>query len=160
VPAGGLGRQRLNLDRTCVQGVELSVRWQPVPALTLVADYLYNDAKVRSAPAMPGLAGRRLAQVPRQSLSLGANWRPAKTVTVSPRFRALGRQYEDDENSLRLGAVLILDLGASYRLSDRVEFFLNAENVTNARIETGRSPDGLVNTGNPRLVSGGVRCTW
>ncbi|AOS44519.1 Colicin I receptor precursor [Lacunisphaera limnophila] len=160
VPAGGLGRQRLNLDRTRVQGLELWARWTPAAALSLTADYLYNDATVRVARAAPALAGRRLAQVPQHVAAFGASWSPARAVTLTPRVRFLGRQFEDDENLLRLGAALIVDLGASYQLTEKVELFLNAENLTDERIETGRSADGLVNTGTPRLVLGGVRCAW
>ena len=160
VPAGGLGRQRLNLDRIRVRGLELSACWQPSPSLMFTTDYLYNDATVRAAATAPNLAGQRLAQVPRHTATLGVSWQPVKPFTVTPRVRFLGRQFEDDENLLRLGAVLIVDLGASYRVTERCELYLNAENLTDERIETGRSTDGIVNTGTPRLVLGGVRCTW
>ena len=160
VPAGGLGRQRLNLDRTRVQGFELSARWTPLAALSLTADYLYNDATVREATVAPNLAGKRLAQVPRHVASFGATWSPVKSLTLTPRVRFLGRQFEDDENLLRLGAALVVDLGVSYQLTPACALYLNAENLTDARIETGRSTDGLVNTGTPRLVLGGLRLNW
>jgi outer membrane receptor protein involved in Fe transport len=160
VPAGGLGRQRLNLERLLVQGVELSAKWQLSPAFSLSADYLYNDATVRRASLAPALVGNRLAQVPRHSASLGASWQPTKKLTLTPRLRGLGRQCEDDENLLRLGAALVLDLGASYRVTPNCEIFLTGENLTDARVETGRSADGIVNTGTPRLILGGVRCAW
>jgi len=160
IPAGGLGRQRLNLDRIRVQGLELSAKWQLSSALSLTADYLYNDATVRLARQAPALADKRLAQVPRHTAALGASWQPVKKFTLTPRVRALGRQFEDDENLLRLGAALVIDLGASYRLTDNCELTLTAENLTNERIETGRSTDGIVNTGTPRLVLGGIRCVW
>ena len=32
--------------------------------------------------------------------------------------------------------------------------------LTDERIETGRSADGLVNTGTPRLLLGGIRAGW
>lgn len=160
VPAGGLGRQRLNLDRTRVQGFELSARWTPRATLALTADYLHNDATVRAATVAPGLVGKRLAQAPRHTAVFGASWQPLKALTLTPRARFLGRQFEDDENQLRLGAALVVDLGVSYRFTDRLELHVNAENLTDERIETGRSTDGLVNTGSPRLVLGGVRCAW
>ena len=160
VPAGGLGRERLNLDLLRVQGLEFSARWQPVATLALTADYLYNDATVRAASVAPALVGKRLAQVPRHTAALGATWQPVKKLTFTPRLRALDRQFEDDENLLILGAALVVDLGASFQLSERCELYLTAENLANARLETGRSADGIVNTGTPRLVLGGVRCAW
>lgn len=160
VPAGGLGRQRLNLDRIRVEGFELSAKWQSSPTLSFSADYLYNDATVRATTLAPGIVGKRLAQVPRQSAAFSASWQPIKKLTITPRVRALDRQFEDDENLLVLGAALVVDLGANYRLTDQCELYLTAENLTDARIETGRSTDGIVNTGTPRLVLGGVRCAW
>ena len=158
VPAGGTGRQRLNLDRIRVQGVELSVKWHIEPGFTLSADYLYNDATVCAAAIAPGLAGKRLTQVPRQSAVFGAEWRIGM-LTLTPRARVIGRQFEDDENLLVLGTVVIADLGANYTLG-RGELFVSLENLGDARIETGRSPDGTVNTGTPRLILGGFRWAW
>ncbi|MEJ1972788.1 MAG: TonB-dependent receptor [Lacunisphaera sp.] len=54
VPAGGLGRQRLNLDRTLVQGVELSAQWALSPTLSLRGDWLANDATVQAASVRAG----------------------------------------------------------------------------------------------------------
>ena len=40
------------------------------------------------------------------------------------------------------------------------ELFVNVENLGNARVETGRSADGVVNVGTPRLALGGFRMRW
>lgn len=160
LPIGGIGRQRLNLDRTRVRGLELSAVWRVSAALTLRGEALLNDATVRRATANPALVGQRVAQVPRQSASLGATWRAPFGLTVSSRARGIGRQFEDDENALRLGGVVIADLGLSRPLGRGLELFLNLENAGNARIETGRSVDGVVNTGTPRLLLGGLRGSW
>ena len=76
------------------------------------------------------------------------------------RVRALDRQFEDDENLLRLGAVVTTDLGLSRALGRRLELVLNVENVGDARVETGRSTDGVVNVASPRLVWAGLRGHW
>lgn len=168
VAAGGVGRQRLNLDRIRVRGLEFSAKWSPLPALALTGDVLFNDAEVRGGVAAGGLApgaggalvGNRVAQVPRRSASLGAIWRAPGQITLAPRMRFVGRQFEDDENQLTLGAVVIADLGVSRPVSRHLEIFLTAENLGNARIETGRSLDGVVNVGTPRLIVGGLRGSW
>lgn len=166
--AGGLGRQRLNLDRTRTQGIELSATWHAAAALSLHAAALLNDATVRRASAAPasalspsnGLVGKQVAQVPRRSATLGATWRAPGKLTFTPRVRAIGRQFEDDENTLVLGETVVADLGVTRPLSKHLTLFLTLENLTNARIETGRSADGVVNIGTPRLFLGGVRGAW
>ena len=158
--AGGLGRQRLNLDRTRVRGAEFSATWRALDTLTLTADALFDDAIVRRASVAPALVGKRLAQVPRHSASFGATWRAPLGFTFTPRVRWIGAQFEDDENLLRLGEVVVTDLGVSRALGHGVDIFLSAENLGNARVETGRTPDGVVNVGTPRLFLGGVRGRW
>ena len=160
VPAGGVGRQRLNLERSRVRGFELSARWRPLPALTVTGDYLYNDAIVTRSTLAPGLVGLRIAQVPRHSAGLSAKVKTVGGLMFIPRVRFLGRQFEDDENQLRLGAVVITDVSVSRKLTDHLELFITAENLGNARVETGRTAGGLVNTGTPRLVVGGLRGSW
>jgi outer membrane receptor protein involved in Fe transport len=160
IAAGGVGRQRLNLDRTRVRGLELSAKWTPLKTLTFTGDFLANDATVRRAPIAPGLVGNRVAQVPRQSGSVGATWLAPGRLSVAPRLRWIGRQFEDDENQLILGAVVIGDLSLSRPLTKNLELFITGENLGNARNETGRSADGIVNIGTPRLVVGGLRGTW
>jgi len=158
--AGGLGRQRLNLDRTRTQGVELSAMWRANDTFSLTADALFNDATVRRASIAPALVGKRVAQVPRRSASLGATWRAPGGITLTPRVRWIGRQFEDDENTLVLGEAVVADLGASRALTKHLEFFLTVENLGNARLETGRSADGVVNVGTPRLFLAGLRGSW
>jgi outer membrane receptor protein involved in Fe transport len=160
IAAGGVGRQRLNLERTRVQGAEVFAKWFPSPALSFNAEFLYNDATVRRAPIAPALVGNRVAQVPRNSTSLGATWRAPAHFTVTPRLRFIGRQFEDDENQLRLGAVVVGDLSLARPLTKNIELFVTAENIGNVRIETGRTADGIVNVGTPRLVLGGLRGSW
>jgi outer membrane receptor protein involved in Fe transport len=158
--AGGLGRQRLNLDRTRVQGLELSAKWVPLAALTVNAEALLNDATVRRATVAPALVGKRVAQVPRRNASLGATWRAPGGIVVTPRARWIGRQFEDDENALNLGECVVSDLGASRTLTKHLELFLTFENLGNTRLETGRSADGVVNIGTPRLFLAGLRGSW
>ena len=158
--AGGIGRQRLNLDRMRVQGLELSAALRVNDSFSLNGDALFNDATVRRASIALALVGKRVAQVPRRNASLGATWRAPGGLTLTPRVRWIGRQFEDDENTLNLGEVVVADLGVTRVLTKHLELFLTIENVGDARVETGRSADGIVNIGTPRLFLGGVRGSW
>jgi outer membrane receptor protein involved in Fe transport len=158
--AGGTGRQRLNVDRIRVQGLELSATWHASETLSLTATALFNDPEVRRATVAPALVGKQVAQVPRHSASFGATWRAPGGITLTPRVRWIGRQFEDDENTLILGEAVVVDFGASRALTKHLELFLSVENLGNARLETGRSADGVVNLGTPRLALGGIRGNW
>lgn len=158
--AGGIGRQRLNVDRIRVQGLEASATWRASETLSFTAAALLNDPEIRRASVAPALVGNQVAQVPRHSASLGATWQAPGKIAITPRLRGIGRQFEDDENTLRLSEALIVDLGASRPIAKHLELFISIENLGNARLETGRSADGVVNIGTPRLAIGGVRGHW
>jgi outer membrane receptor protein involved in Fe transport len=160
IAAGGTGRQRLNLDRIEVRGFEFSAALHPSREFSLNASALFEDATVRRAAIAPALVGKQVAQVPRHSASLGVTWLAPGGIALTPRLRWTGRQFEDDENTLRLGEVVVADLAARRALTPHLELFLNLENLANARVETGRSVDGVVNTGTPRLFLGGIRGSW
>jgi outer membrane receptor protein involved in Fe transport len=156
VPAGGEGRLRLNLDRTRVQGVTGSAAWKLSESLGLNAGYLLNDSEVLHAAVAPQLVGLRLAQVPRHSASVGLTWHRGKW-TFAPRARYIGMQFEDDLNTLRLGAVAVVDASVNVTLNTHTDLFMSAENLLDERVETGRSADGVVNIGTPRLILVGLR---
>lgn len=156
VPAGGEARRKMNLDRARVRGVTLTADWRPTAAWTANVQYQFDDATVRRAGAAPWLEGRRLAQVPEHSASAGATWTHG-AWSVAPRARWIGEQFEDDQNQLRLAAATVIDLAVTWRWRRGVEIFATGENLFDHRIETGRSADGLVNTGMPRMVLVGAR---
>ncbi len=158
IPAGGEARRKLNLDRTRVRGVNLTADWKLAPSLAFNAQYQFDDATVTHAAIAPQLDGLRLAQVPRHSASAGLTWTsPASRWSFAPRLRWIGAQFEDDLNALRLAPATVLDAALTCKFHAGAEVFLTAENIFDHRIETGRSADGLVNTGTPRLILVGVR---
>lgn len=160
VPAGGIGRQRRNLDRIRVQGFELGARVDATATLSLDAAWLCNDSEVIAAGNAPNLVGKRLAQVPRHTISAGFTWRAPAAMTVGARLRWISAQYEDDENNLPLAQATTVDLAVSHALGRGAELFLVAENLFSARIETGRVASGITSIAPPRLVRGGMRWTW
>ncbi|HEU5077879.1 MAG TPA: TonB-dependent receptor [Opitutaceae bacterium] len=159
IPAGGLGRMRMNLDRIRVQGAEISLRWRATNELTFTLDGLANDAEVERASAAPNLEGLRVAQVPRFSGAVGVIW-ASHGWSIAPRGRWIGAQFEDDENQLRLAPAWVVDCTASRDLGRNAQLYLSVENLFNERIETGRSATGLINVGTPRFATGGVRVKW
>ena len=65
----------------------------------------------------------------------------------------MDRQFEDDQNTSELAPVWIVDAAVSYDFTERVSAAVKVENLLDAEIETGKSIDGLVSIGAPRLVS-------
>ncbi|GAB1488453.1 TonB-dependent receptor [Opitutaceae bacterium] len=157
VPAGGEGRRRLNLDRSRVDGASLEARWNPAPAWSFSAQYVWSDSTIERSTIAPALVGRRFAQAPEHTALANITWRPQLAFALNARVRWIGDQFEDDLNTLVLAAATVTDVSLEYRTSAVTSLHLSVENLTNERIETGRSADGLVNVGTPRIVLIGFR---
>lgn len=156
VPAGGEGRRRLNLDRARVRGVTTSAELELTSEIKARVQYLYDDATVRRASVAPDLVGLQLAQVPRNSASAGIVWNHGRW-SIAPQARFVGEQFEDDTNTLGLAAATLVDVSLRLTLGAGVDIYLSAENLADHRLETGRSSDGVVNLGTPRLILLGLR---
>ncbi|MEI6861067.1 MAG: TonB-dependent receptor [Verrucomicrobiota bacterium] len=153
-------RQRMNLDRVTVEGVELAGEWRPLPTLRVHADSVLSDARVRRATVRPTLEGRRLAQTPGLTFTTGIDWQVRSDWRLTSNLRYASEQFEDDDNTLVLAPMTTVDLGVTKSWGSHFELSLLVENLLDLRIETGRSPDGIVTLGQPRMARLAARWTW
>ena len=160
LPAGYVAQQLINLDRSRIQGATGSVQWSPNSAFSTYVFVVFNDATIDHVGIAPGLAGKQVAGVSRQSYAVAARWRASEKLTIRASMRALGPKFVDDENTLRLGEAVIADVGAYYSVSKHAELFLAVDNFANDRIDTSRSANGVFYIGSPRLAHGGLRLSW
>lgn len=133
VPAGGSYRQRQNLDRIRSRGVEADARVR-LGATRIDASLAYVDARVRGG----GLDGERPSQAPELSGSIGIGHRVGP-FDGAVTFRHLGPRFEDDLNSRRLRSASTVDARLALDLGRGITLEASAENLTDARIETGFS---------------------
>ena len=157
VPGGGSCRQRLNLDRTRVHGLEAELRQRLGDDWRLDVSYLYGNAEVDGAADFPELEGKRLAQTPEQSASLGLEYSNPEVLQARLGLRFVGEQYEDDLNARPLSSFAVVDLSAARALSSRWHVFAGLENLLDEEVHVGISGAGLVTIGAPRMVHVGVR---
>ena len=107
-------------------------------------------------PANAALEGLRVPQVPRHALTFRADYAAARRAhAFSLQGRSSGVQFDDDLNRFPLRRFFTLDALASRRLTDEVEIFAAAENLTGTRYEVGRTP--LTTLGPPLFVRLGLR---
>lgn len=159
-PGGGALRQRRNLGKAEIKGLEFALGGPLVPRLEWDLRYLLNDARITAADADPALEGKRLAQVPMHSVSATVSWQAVPDVTIQFQTRYLGPQYEDDLNTRQLGGYTVFNLFAQWQPRDYLTVFASAENILDRQFVDTISGNGLVLQGMPRLVSGGVRITF
>ena len=152
VPAGGVLRQRQNLDRVEVLGVETSLLWRITDDLRFRAQYLYTHPTVSHARNAPQLEGRILAQSPEHVAVTGIDWTPGRWHATA-QVRYVGRQYEDDLNTLALAPYTTVDLALGYDFNEHLSAMGRVENLFDTESEVGKTAGGLVSIGAPRLVS-------
>lgn len=156
VPAGGSLRQRQNIDRITADGIEMEGRVAVGGQLSMVLRYLYVNARITDAGEIADLAGKRVAQSPKHSLTMGADWTPTPKWSINFDGRYLGAQFDDDGNSRFLSSAFTLDMAIRYRLSADVQMFLAAENIFGETVESQTTGDGDILRAQPQLFSLGV----
>jgi outer membrane receptor protein involved in Fe transport len=157
VPAGGICRQRQNLEDVRIAGLEAEAEHRPTPFWRISASYLLSRPEIRKASQDPGLEGNRLAQVPEHQIVARLGYANVDRLAGSLQLRYGSEQLEDDLNTLALDGYLVADLLLRRRLRQGVELFAGIENLFDETVEAGRTADGLVSVGAPRLIHGGVR---
>lgn len=156
VAAGGVYRQRGNLDAIRSRGIELDGEarhgaWRLGVSAALI------DARVRADGTAASLDGRRPAQTPLAQASGSIGWDPGDGREASLTLRHSGRQFEDDQNRRRLASATTLDATARWPVASSLTIELRGENVTNARIEAGITGADIVERATPRTVWIGLR---
>ncbi|MFI5183963.1 MAG: TonB-dependent receptor plug domain-containing protein [Vicinamibacteria bacterium] len=137
-------RQRQNLPGARTRGVEAEASILGGRAWQATVSYLFADARVDSGLAIP--------QVPRHQGSFGVTWRGPLVVVAQGRFAT--RQFEDDLNTLPLGAYAVCDLAVSRRVARSFEVFVAADNLFDRAYAVGRTP--VPTFGTPRMIHGGI----
>jgi outer membrane receptor protein involved in Fe transport len=159
-PVGTTCRQRQNLDRARIRGIETELEVRPARDWRIIAGYIFTDTTVLEASPQPALEGKRLAQVPRHGASVTVRYDNPALFTAAATVRFVGRQFEDDLNTLPLGSYALVDLFFSRRLARWAEVFVGIENLLDTTYSTGRTSEGVVSIGAPFQVHGGVRLAF
>ena len=159
-PPGTTCRQRQNVERTRIRGVETEIELRPAPRWRLFAGHVYLDARVREASAQPALEGNRLAQVPDHVFTAGVQWADPAWFAATLLVRRVGAQFEDDLNTLPMGAYTTVDFRISRQVTSWLNVYFAAENLLDERYATARTSEGVVSVGAPRMVHGGVRLAF
>ena len=148
-------RQRQNLGRTRSRGVELEAEARLSDDWAITGGYLFADAEMLEFPANRSLEGLLIPQVPRHQLTFQARYANPSFLTVGLQGRAIGAQFDDDQNRLELERFFVLDALVSRPLGRGVEVFAAFENLFDEEYSIGRTPVRTV--GPPLLARIGIR---
>ncbi len=156
VSPSGVVRQRQNVDLVMAPGFASTAEWQIISSLRLKGSYLFTHPTIERA-ADPTLSGKLLAQTPENVFTGGLEWTPTVKWVVNAQVHYCDRQFEDDQNSRVLAAFTTFDVAVMYQFSQNGSAAIRVENLFDTQIETGKSADGILSIGAPRLFSFQVR---
>jgi outer membrane receptor protein involved in Fe transport len=156
IPAGGLLLQRKNVGDVGAYGIEAeaSARWSD--RLTARAAVSWTHARVNGGSAAPRDTGKIPTETPEVAATAGLAWNPFSRATLIADLRYEGARFDDDLNTLRLGAVATVDLRAEWRTRSNVVVFVQAANLFDAAVATGETSNGVYSYGPPRRISAGI----
>ncbi len=169
-------RQRQNLGRTQVRGVQFDADYRLGTDWRIGGGYVYGDARVRQynptpAPAV-SLVGNFLPQVPKHRGSVRLIYTNPRIATMSFDVEGSGRQFEDDQNLLVVPANALRDAGydgstepglpgfgivnvsISRTVVRNLDVYVGAQNLFDKEFFVGLAPTTI---GSPRMVSVGAR---
>jgi len=149
-------RQRQNAARVRSQGVELEADWRPTPQWSVSGQLTATSAGFTGGAA--GLDGLDVPQVPKYQGALSVRFTDPRYLTATLQTRLIGRQFEDDRNTLVLDDAGIVDVFASRAIASRLHVFIGVENLFDTEVQVGRTP--ILSVGLPRTAHGGVRLFW
>lgn len=117
------------------RGVEADLVWEPIPALSLLANYAYTQAEVTEDNSIP--VGDGLPRVPRHSGRLAARYRildgAAKGLGFGAGITALSARELTLPNTISAPGYALLDAQTSYEF-DRYTISVSAVNLTGRKV--------------------------
>jgi outer membrane receptor protein involved in Fe transport len=160
LPAGGVGQQRLNLDRVDTEGFQFGASWKESDAWSVDFSLIDEEAVVAAASVAPQLVGKTLAEVPRWNAALGLTWHPQRRLYFDARVRSTASDFDDDLNQLPLAGATVADVALRIQVSPHAEIFVGVDNLNDAQVETAHSAAGVYNIAPSRMSSVGARASW
>jgi outer membrane receptor protein involved in Fe transport len=125
------------------------------PSISFSAGYQFADATVLRFPANTALEGLDIPETPRHQFTFQARYANPSRFTLAVQARAIGAQFDDDQNLLKLDPYFTLDLFVSRDVGRHVEVFAAVENLFNERYDVARTPVLMI--GPPLLARAGFR---
>ena len=147
-------RQRQNLGKATIHGLQANATWQPIPEVNVEGHYLWDRTRVTEFTEGSAIVGKQLPQVPQHRFTFNAGFSLPRAVRLVVTGRFVGDQFDDDLNNLVLDRYFQMDAHLSHSLGESARLFLSLENVTDSKILVRRTPVEVIGT--PFQIRGGI----
>jgi outer membrane receptor protein involved in Fe transport len=152
IPVGGVLRQRQNAGSIEAYGLEAEATHKLSDSFGLHAALALTHAEVDGGTAAPQLTGLRPAQTPRFTASAGADWRVTSKFSLALNAHYESLRWDDDQNTRELAAAFTANARGELAITKSVALFVAVDNLTDKKIETAQTADGIESLAAPRRV--------
>lgn len=142
-----------NVGKVHTDGLELALAADLTPNLHVEAGYTLTNSFNRSGT----FSGKRLELRPQHSASLTADWASPFGLTLGGSLTVVGDSFNDRANLVPIEGYTLLDLRASYPITETVELHGRVENLFDATYTIVRTSSGEAFNTYGRSAYAGVR---
>ena len=142
-----------NVTKTRARGFELELKAQPVPQLSVAANYSYTATRNLSDGSLN--EGNRLARRPVHTGFFSVDYIGRAGWNVGADLYLAGDSFDDAGNNTRLDGYALVGLRAAVPLAERFELFGRIENATDAEYVTSYGYNSM-----GRAFYGGVKANF
>lgn len=158
-PGFFFGSRRINAGAARAQGIEAEANWEIGSGFTANFGYTFADSKVTHNDLDPGSVGNQLGGVPRNRATASITYESPQGWRITPQFRWLQASFADNDHTQPVDSQTIVDLSASYPVTQALEAFVQVENLFDAHYVANNSGFNPPLRGTPLTAFVGVRVT-
>jgi catecholate siderophore receptor len=143
----------LLVDGQRTEGFEASVAGNFTRAWSVVGAYAYQNGEITQSLSATALAGARLAQLPKHTISLWNKYDLSPSWGLGLGVIHRGAIFAATDNAVTIPGFTRADAGVFWSLNERVRAQLNIENVFNAHYYASAHSNTNITPGSPRALS-------
>jgi len=140
-------KEKTNVGEVEIQGVEFEVDYTFTDALKVMANYTYNESKIKKFEANSALEGKYLTYIPKNKASVSIEYMNPKIINIIASGRYVGKRYSDDANteSSAYESYTLFDLKLSKKITKNSELEVSVDDLFDrGYIEYHNSPGRVV----------------
>lgn len=140
-------KEKTNVGEVEIQGIEFEADYAFTDAWKLLANYTYNESKIKKFEANSALEGKYLTYVPKNKASVSIEYMNPNFINIIASGRYVGKRYSDDMNSESSAyeSYTLYDLKLSRKITKNSQFEVSVDDLFDkGHIEYYNSPGRVV----------------
>jgi iron complex outermembrane receptor protein len=124
-------KEKTNVGEVEIQGIEFEADYTFTDAWKLLANYTYNESKIKKFEPNTALEGKYLTYIPKNKASVSIEYMNPNFINITASGRYEGKRYSDDMNSESSAykSYALYDLKLSKKITKNSQFELSVNDL-------------------------------